>query len=119
MGYWKGGGLILVALVLAVAAGAIVFFYVKGMPASAQEATVPVVVASSDLTFGTRLGAQQLRVVAFPKDAVPKGAYTTLDSVLNQTTKVFMVTGEPVVASKLSSIGGGLSVLVKESMRAS
>jgi len=38
---------------------------------------------------------------------------------LKQTTKVFVVNGEPLLASKLSSIGGGLSVRIPESMRAS
>jgi pilus assembly protein CpaB len=42
-----------------------------------------------------------------------------MDSVLDQTTKVFVVAGEPVLASKLSSVGGGLSVRVPETLRAS
>src|SRR6185503_19651440 len=41
------------------------------------------------------------------------------DSILKQTTKVFVVNGEPLLASKLSSIGGGLSVRIPESKRAS
>jgi pilus assembly protein CpaB len=40
-----------------------------------------------------------------------------VDSVLNQTTKVFVVDGEPMLASKLSSIGGGLSVRIPPDMR--
>jgi pilus assembly protein CpaB len=40
------------------------------------------------------------------------------DSVLGQTTKVFLVRGEPILASKLSTAGGGLSVRIPESMRA-
>jgi pilus assembly protein CpaB len=41
-----------------------------------------------------------------------------VDSVLSQTTKVFVVAGEPILASKLSAIGGGLSVRVPSDMRA-
>jgi pilus assembly protein CpaB len=80
--------------------------------------TVPVVVASKDLTFGTTLDTEHLNVVQFPKDAMPRGAYASVDSVLGQTSKVFLVTGEAVLASKLSSVGGGLSVLVRPTMRA-
>jgi pilus assembly protein CpaB len=119
----KGIALLLVAVVLAVAAGGSVYLYLKGMPtaATAREQvleTVPVVVASKDLTFGTLLEAHELNVVNFPKESVPSGSYASLDSVLNQTTKVFVVAGEPILASKLSSIGGGLSVRIPANMRA-
>jgi pilus assembly protein CpaB len=59
-----------------------------------------------------------LRVVRYPKESVPAGAFSTMDSVVGQTTKVFMSTREPVTATKLSSRGGGLSMLVRPSMRA-
>ena len=38
------------------------------------------------------------------KDAVPAGAYSTVDSVIGQTTKVFMAAREPVTATKMSSL---------------
>ncbi len=117
----KGIALLLIAVVLAVAAGGSVYLYLKGMPASAQAQgsdTVPVVVASKDMTFGTLLERSHLRLVDFPEESVPKGAYSTIDTVLEQTTKVFLVAGEPVLASKLSAIGGGLSVRIPAHMRA-
>jgi len=77
-----------------------------------------VVVTANDLTFGTKLEPLMLKVVKYPKDAVPMGAYGTIDSVVGQTTKVFMSTREPVTAIKLSSRGGGLSMLVRPNMRA-
>ena len=80
--------------------------------------TVPVVVASKDLTFGTTLERQHLQLVEFPEKSVPAGAYSNVDTVLAQTTKVFVVAGEPVLASKLSAIGGGLSVRIPSHMRA-
>jgi len=64
------------------------------------------------------LKEEHLKVVDFPKGAVPAGSYSSVDSVLSQTTKVFVVAGEPVLASKLSAIGGGLSVRVPADMRA-
>ena len=120
MNNWKGVGLLLFAAVIAVAAGGIAYLYLTGSTSgkSSHVSTVPVVVASEDLTFGTRLEEKHLRVAQFPTTAVPQGAYASPDSILKQTTKVFVVNGEPLLASKLSSIGGGLSVRIPESMRA-
>jgi pilus assembly protein CpaB len=121
MNNWKGIGLLVFAAVFAVAAGGIAYLYLTGSSSThgSHVATVPVVVAAQDLTFGTRLEEKDLRVAQFPTTAVPQGAYASPDSILKQTTKVFVVNGEPLLASKLSSIGGGLSVRIPESMRAS
>lgn len=114
----KGIAFLLVALVMASLAAAGVYLYLKGTPAVTQAPdTTPVVVASGDLTFGTTLKEEHLRVVDFPKAAVPAGSFGSIDSVLSQTTKVFVVDGEPILASKLSSIGGGLSVRIPPDMR--
>lgn len=79
---------------------------------------VPVVVAAADLTFGTKLDKAQLRVVKYPKESVPAGAFSDVDSVAGQTTKIFLAAREPVTATKLSSRGGGLSMLVRPGLRA-
>lgn len=116
----KGAALLFIALILAVVTGGGVYLYLKGM--SVAEAgnpnTKPVVVASKDMTFGTTLKEEHVRLVEFPKSSVPAGYYGNIDSILAQTTKVFVVRGEPILASKLSSIGGGLSVRIPEEMRA-
>jgi pilus assembly protein CpaB len=111
---------IVLALVMASMAAAGVYLYLKTVPGAEAGApeTTPVVVASGDLTFGTTLKAEHLKVVNFPKGAIPAGSYSSEDSVLSQTTKVFVVAGEPILASKLSAIGGGLSVRVPSDMRA-
>ena len=49
---------------------------------------------------------------------MPEGAFASMDSVVGQTTKVFMSAREPVTAIKLPSRGGGLSMLVRPTMRA-
>jgi len=116
----KGAIFLLAAAVLAVAAGGAIYLYLKGVPATpvAASETVPVVVATKDMTFGTTLKDADIKVVAFPKESVPAGSYGAVDSVLAQTTKVFLQQGEPVLRSKLSAIGGGLSVRVSPNMRA-
>jgi pilus assembly protein CpaB len=116
----KGIVLLFASLLLATGAGWAAYEYLHQVPTGQQEAldTVPVVVASKDLTFGTKLDDDHLDVVPFPKESVPRGAYSEIDSVLTQTSKVFLVEGEPVLASKLSDVGGGLSVKVRPNMRA-
>ncbi len=111
-----------VALLLGAAAAVVGYFGLTALAArqaSASNASMQnVVVIRADETFGTKLEKEMLAVVKYPKDAVPSGAYSTVDSVLGQTTKVFMSAREPVTALKLSSRGGGLSMLVRPTMRA-
>jgi pilus assembly protein CpaB len=116
----KGIVLLFVSLLLAAGAGWTAYQYLDKMPVAEAEApeTTDVVVVSEDLTFGTRLEDHHLDVVPFPANSVPRGAYAEVDSVVGQTSRVFLVAGEPVLASKLSSVGGGLSVMVRPSMRA-
>jgi len=117
MGSMRGIALIVLAALLAAAAGMGFYMKLKAV-APTKAATVPLVVAAGDITFGTKLEAQHLKMVDFPAASVPAAAYTVIDSVLGQTTKVFLVEGEPILASKLSSVGGGLSVRIPESKRA-
>jgi pilus assembly protein CpaB len=86
--------------------------------ASTSKQFVPVVVSATDLTFGTKLDKAQLRVTRYPKESVPSGAFSDIDSVAGQTTKIFLAAREPITATKLSSRGGGLSMLVRPGLRA-
>ena len=118
----KGKNFMIVAVLLGVAA-AVVGYY--GLTSMASQAAAQnnvnyrnVVITVTDLTFGVKLDKEMLRVVRYPKESVPEAAFASMDSVLGQTTKVFMSAREPVTAIKLSSRGGGLSMLVRPTMRA-
>ncbi|HYJ32869.1 MAG TPA: Flp pilus assembly protein CpaB [Candidatus Binatia bacterium] len=96
-----------------------------GLKATAQKVAqntskhfVPVVITATDLTFGAKLDRAQLRVVRYPKESVPAGAFSDPDSVVGQTTKIFLAAREPITVTKLSSRGGGLSMLVRPGLRA-
>jgi pilus assembly protein CpaB len=118
----KGQAFMGLALFLGVAAAAVGFVGLRALATQNARATNAamrdVVIVKADQTFGTRLDKNMLAIVKYPKDAVPSGAYATMDSVLGQTTKVFMSAREPVTALKLSARGGGLSVLVRPTLRA-
>jgi pilus assembly protein CpaB len=118
----KGKNFMIVAVLLGMAA-AVVGYY--GLTSMASQAAAHnnanfrnVVVTITDLTFGVKLDKEMLKVVRYPKESVPEGAFATIDSVVGQTTKVFMSAREPVTSIKLSSRGGGLSMLVRPTMRA-
>ena len=119
----KGKNFMIVAVLLGVAA-AVVGYY--GLTSVASQAATEqnrnfrnVVTTVTDLTSGVKLDKEMLKIVRYPKESVPEGAFASLDSVVGQTTKVFMSAREPVTAIKLSSRGGGLSMLVRPTMRAS
>ena len=112
----------MLALVFGLAGGAMTLMYLKQKEAQASlpgaGSNVPVVVATTDLTFGTVIRAEHLQTVNYPDDSVPPGAYSDPDSLIGQTTKVFVTTKEPILGTKLSSIGGGLSIRIPVNMRA-
>ena len=118
----QGQRLIGVALMLGVGAAVAGYYGLNNAAArtaAGQRANLrDVVVSVTDLTYGTKLESTMLQIAHYPKNAVPEGAYSQLDSVVGQTTKVFMGAREPVTAIKLSSRGGGLSMLVRPRMRA-
>jgi pilus assembly protein CpaB len=112
--------IIILALVFSAGAAVMVMDYLKNQAQAtvAVLPTVPVVVSAKDVSFGRTLEQEDLRVVMYPEESVPKGAVSEIDSLVGQTTKVFLAQDEPVLVSKLSSIGGGLSLLIEQTMRA-
>jgi pilus assembly protein CpaB len=82
-------------------------------------AGVPVVVAKSDLKFGDRLDAGKLAILHVPTNAVPAGAFTTVEQVLAADHGGAPVALTPIAAkelllpSKLSGPGARPSVAVE------
>jgi Flp pilus assembly protein CpaB len=66
-----------------------------------------IVVAKAELRAGQAISAELLEVRAWPEDAVPAGAFDTVDGLLaaakGATPSVGILPGEPVVAGRLSS----------------
>jgi pilus assembly protein CpaB len=109
---------IIVALISGFAASALAYYYLKNQTTAVEIEMRPVVVVTKDLTFGEALEAEDMKIVMYPEGSVPKGAYSVKDSLLGEITKVFLKENEPVLESKLSSKGGGLSLLINPEMRA-
>ena len=119
---------------LAVILGLIVVFlantYFSGVEKQEQLRTqqaqlVQVLVASQPLDFGTQLTAQNTKLVAWPATSLPDGAFRTTIGVIGNPRgpRVALrpiAVGEPILASKISGIGGraAVSALLPEGMRA-
>jgi pilus assembly protein CpaB len=110
---------IILAIAFAGVAGGLTYIYLKAESEQRGLGLQPVVVASRDLTFGENLKPDDMKVVMFPSGSVAKGSYAVADSLLGQVTKVFLMENEPILDSKLSSKGGGLSLLISTNKRAS
>ncbi len=90
-------------------------------PAVVERATL--VVAAKDLRFGEALTPEVLREIAWPKDAVPEGAFSKVEDINKDGRRVVLTAigpNEPVLSWKISGPGAraSLSALVKEGMRA-
>ena len=92
--------------------------------AAPVENTVMVVVAKDRLTFGSPLRKEQLRLVKWPGDAVPEGAFTSIDAVVGTEEERVVLraieVNEPVLQNKISGFGGkaSLAAILSPEMRA-
>jgi len=85
----------------------------------------PVVIVKNDLSFGDDLSPEALRIVDYPEDAVPVGAYTSIQDIFTDPTARTVVLAqmrlnEPLLDYKISGPGGkgSLSARITEGYRA-
>ena len=79
-----------------------------------------VLVARVDLLPGTRLQAESLDSVAWPRDSLLQGTYANPAELAGRVVVTALQRGEPILASRLAPVGakGGLSAVVPEGKRA-
>jgi pilus assembly protein CpaB len=66
-----------------------------------------IAVASQALEFGTQISQQNVRLVNWPANSVPDGAFTSIEEATrNRVALRPIVPGEPVLASKVSGANG-------------
>jgi pilus assembly protein CpaB len=86
-------------------------------------ATNTIVVASQRLPFGVELAREHLREVPWPSEAMPQGAFATVNELLSAGKRVVLApveANEPVLAIKVTGPGqrATLSAIVSEGMKA-
>jgi pilus assembly protein CpaB len=82
--------------------------------------TTPVVVADADLALGAELRKEDLRVIAWPADAVPAGSFNDPKELIGRGLIQSMVQNEAVLPAKLAPVGSGagLPPVIPEGKRA-
>jgi pilus assembly protein CpaB len=82
--------------------------------------TTPVVVAAADLVLGTELSKEDLRVIAWPADAVPAGAFKDPQELVGRGLVQSVTLNEPFLPGNLSPVGAGagLPPVIPEGKRA-
>ena len=118
---------------VAIFLGLIAVFLLRGLvsspkPGAASDpaaATATVVVAALPVERGVSLTQPMLKVVNYPKDAVPAGAFQSVDQLVGKTAPVrttvrSLASNEPVLPSKVSGPGSkaNLSAAITPGMRA-
>lgn len=82
-----------------------------------------VVIATDDLRFGDTLAADKLKLVSWPKDSMPEGAFASIEAAVGEGQRKVLkaiTKNEPLLEVKLSGEDGraGLSGIIAEGMRA-
>jgi pilus assembly protein CpaB len=116
---------IFLVLVLALTAGGAFAFgtyrYIQQVPPAGEGiATKPVIVAAVNLQLGAELRPEDLRIVAWPANAVPASAFGSADQVVGRGLIQSVVENEPILPSKLApkGAGAGLPPVIPAGMRA-
>ena len=111
--------LVMMAVAVIVAFGAVI---VAARWISAQGAgnTDKVAVALVDISLGSRLSPEMVRMVDWPSSAMPPGAITDAKLVETRVARTSIQRGEPIMEGKLAPPGtqGGLSAVVADGKRA-
>jgi pilus assembly protein CpaB len=112
-------------LALALVAGGTFAFgtyrYIQNIPArTVSMPTKPVVVAAADLDLGAELRAEDLRVIQWPADAVPGGAFDNPEQLVKRGLIRPVAQNEPFLPPQLAPIeaGAGLPPVIPEGFRA-
>jgi pilus assembly protein CpaB len=79
-----------------------------------------VAVAKVQIPVGTKIVAEQVTVVPFPKEATPDGAFETAEKLAGRVAVTNINPREPITEARLAPEGtaGGLSAVIPEGYRA-
>lgn len=80
----------------------------KNVPAPVAVKTRTIVVATAPLRFGTEMNARNLREVPWPDNAIPDGAFASIDALISAGKRMVLTAiaeNEPILASKITGPG--------------
>lgn len=89
--------------------------------AALQQNTVLVVAAARGLSPGESIDTSALRLISWPRDQVPPGAFSEFQAVVGRVVKSSLGVNQPIVAAALletEKTGGVLPLMIPPGMRA-
>ena len=102
--------ILLVAFLALTAGGVLAMATYNYTQKPARIVTIPtraVIVAASDLDVGAELKAEDLQVIDWPANAVPKDSFATSAELIGRGLIYPVIQNEPFLPNKLASIGAG------------
>jgi pilus assembly protein CpaB len=124
---WKATVPILLSLVIAVGGSYFIYQWIQRSTAPKEIVkvekvdAVPVMVAATDLAWGTKITPEMIKTLPYLKESVPDGYFSTPDKLKDRILVANLKTGEPVVEHRLAPIGiksGGVSAVLPAGKRA-
>jgi pilus assembly protein CpaB len=115
---------LVIAIVAGLLASALVYRTIVQIRAAATKGpeTEEILVAMSNLEVADTITARDVKLVAWPKTAIPEGALRKVAEGEGRVVRRSVIPGEPVLESKLAPAsagkGGMLGILVPEGQRA-
>ena len=107
------------ALMFGVLAAVSVSRYLSSAQANTKNMN-QVAVAKVGIPIGSKIVAEQIMVVPFPKESTPDGAYDSAEKLAGRVAVVNIAAREPITESRLAAEGtaAGLSAIIPEGYRA-
>jgi len=112
--------ILIVAVLIAAVSAWGAYRVITDMRASSRVVTRSVVVAAQDITEGASLTSDALALAELPVAAIPAGAFSETDSVVERVARVPIFKGEAIVPGRLAPIGTtpGIEVKISPGKRA-
>jgi pilus assembly protein CpaB len=95
--------------------------YVQNAPAKTVTIpTKPVIVAAADLNVGAEISRDDIRIIDWPANALPAGAFSDSKEVIGRGLVLPVIQNEPILPMKLASkdAGAGLPPAIPQGLRA-
>jgi pilus assembly protein CpaB len=117
---------VFLVLALAVSAGGVFAYgtynYMQNLPKNATSTipTKPVVVSASDLDVGQEITREDIRIIDWPANSMPKDAFTDPKDVVGRGLVLPLIQNEPILPMKLAAkdAGAGLPPAIPPGLRA-
>jgi pilus assembly protein CpaB len=126
MGNMKAIIPIVLSLVIAITGSFFIYHWIQKQTVPVETVrmesdAVPVLVASADMTWGTKLRKGMVTTVPFLKESLPPGYYSKFADIQNRVVIAPIKAGEPVTEHRLAATDiktGGVSAVLKQGSRA-